>query len=155
MADTPFFPRPPRLAVYLVVAHFCLSLGGLLMHLRIHPMGESYFHWVPGLVGVVNCIVLPALFLHPRGVGMAYVLNLLTVVSGTVSMAYFSIHHLTPPYGIVKLLMFTTFPYIVILFAKVPLGQIILETMRPGGIPPEGQRGCRPAAAAKDGKHHA
>ncbi len=145
MRDAFHFPRPPRLAVYLVAAHFCLSLGGLLLHLRIHPVLESYLNWWACGFGVLNCVAVPVLFLHPRGVGMAYVLNILTVIAGTVGMAYYSLHGLKPPITLVTLLLQTTFPDIVILFAKIPLGQIILETMRPHGPKPEGQRGCSDA----------
>ncbi|AGW14066.1 hypothetical protein DGI_2312 [Megalodesulfovibrio gigas DSM 1382 = ATCC 19364] len=143
MTDTFRYPRPPRLAVFLVAAHFCLSLGGLLLHLRIHPVVESYFHWWATGAGLINCLLLPLLFLHPRGVGFACVLNVLTVILGTLGMAYFSLHAMTWPASVLTIILHSTLPDIIILLAKLPLGQMILETMRPHGPRPEGQRGCR------------
>ncbi|GAB7080662.1 hypothetical protein [Megalodesulfovibrio paquesii] len=141
---TPFFryPRPPRLAVHLVAAHLCLSLGGLLLHLRIHPVLESYFYWWAAAAGVVSCLFMPALFLHPRTVGLGCLLNALTVLLGTVGMAYFSLHSMTWPVDLASILLQSTLPDIIILLAKLPLGQMILETMRPEGPRPEGVRGC-------------
>lgn len=142
MPDALHYPRPPRLALYMAAAHLCLSLGGLLLHLRIHPMLESYFHWWAGGFGLMNCLVLPGLFLHPRGVGAAYVLNILTVIAGSLGMAYYSLHTLKPPFGLEAIFLKSTLPDILILWAKLPLGQALLEMMRPHGPRPEGRRGC-------------
>lgn len=146
------YPTPPRLAAHLAAAHFCLSLGGLLLHARIHPLGESLFHWWALGAGLVNCLLLPLLFLHPRGVGLAHLLNGLTVLLGSVGMAWFSLHTATGAFSLEALFLTSTFPDIVILLAKLPLSRMILESMRPDGPAPEGGRPSTPAAALANGR---
>ena len=128
--------------MHLVAAHLCLSLGGLLLHLRIHPVVESYFNWWAVGAGLANCLLLPALFLHPRTVALGCLMNGLTVILGTLGMAYFSLHSMVWPVDLTVILLQSTLPDIIILLAKLPLGQMILESMRPDGPRPEGVRGC-------------
>lgn len=128
-------------AFLLVGAHFCLSLGGLLLHLRIHPLSNGLFNYWPLFFGLMNCLALPPLFLMRATVGVAYIMNALTVAAGTVGMAWFSFMTLMPPLDLYAVVLASTFPDIVILAAKLFLAHAILLAVRPRRPAPD--RGCR------------
>lgn len=133
---------PSKTVRYCTIALFLLSLGGLLLHARIHPLQESMFNWWALGFGVLNVTVVPTMFLRPATVGMAYLLNAATIIAGTVGMAYFSYINAQGPLTARLFLLESTFPDIVILFAKLPLAQLILDEMRPFMMK-ESLRGCR------------
>lgn len=118
-----------------------ISLGGLLLHLRIHPPQDNVFNWVPAAFGAANAFVLPFLFNNPTTVVWAYLFTWATVVTGTVGMAYFSIITWAMPVTIKNVIMFSTLADILILLAKVPLAHKILRAYRPVGNSTE-RRGC-------------
>jgi hypothetical protein len=122
------FQRGIRAPIWALV---CLSLGGALLHLRIHPPADSLFNCVPTAFAVINVLVLPFLFNNRRTVAWAYLLNAVTVVVGTVTMAYFSITHWKGPVTVQAVLLQSTLPDIIILAAKLPLAHIILRHFRP------------------------
>jgi len=123
-----------------IIALFFISLGGLLLHTRIHPVGEvswqaappSMFHYVPVLCGLVTVLVLPWLFNFRATVALAYLLNLAAVILGTVTMAYYSLARdkaiaMTWQWIVLQ----STLPDILVLMAKVPLAHQILRYFRP------------------------
>jgi hypothetical protein len=121
----------------LILALFFMSLGGWLLHLRIHPPGERLFFVVPFGFGLVTTFVLPLLFNHPRTVAWAYLVTMASVAVGTVTMAYFSWEQWGAkgpmPVTFGNLVLRTTFPDIVILATKAPLAHAILRKFRPAG----------------------
>jgi hypothetical protein len=125
----------------LIWVYFLVSLGGLLLHLRIHPPNDNMFNWVPAVFGVANAFVLPFLFNSPTTVAWAYVFAWATVVTGTVAMAYYSIITWAMPVTIKNLVMFSTLADILILLAKLPLAHKILRAYRPKGRTTE-RGGC-------------
>ena len=108
-----------------------VSLGGALLHLRIHPPAASLFNCVPTAFAALNVLILPFLFNHRRTVAWAYLLNALTVAVGTVTMAYYSITHWNGPVTVLGILLHSTLPDITILAAKLPIAHIILRHFRP------------------------
>ncbi len=46
----------------LIQAFVLLSVGGLMLHIRIHPPAASLFNWIPVAFGAVNILLLPLLF---------------------------------------------------------------------------------------------
>ncbi len=108
-----------------------ISLGGLLLHLRIHPPTDEASHWIPAIFGVLSVIVLPFLFNSPRTVATAYVLNAVSVVVGTVAMAWYSIEHWQGQVTWDAVLLKSTLADILILSAKLPIAHIILRHFRP------------------------
>ena len=108
-----------------------ISLGGLLLHLRIHPPTEEASHWIPAVFGAVSVIVLPLLFNSPRTVAIAYILNAVSVVVGTVTMAWYSIEHWQGQVTWNAILLESTLADILILSAKLPIAHIILRHFRP------------------------
>ena len=131
-----FFKRPIRKPIF---ALFFLSLGGLLLHLRIHPVSEGVVNLVPTAFGVVTTFALPFLFNYRRTVAWAYVINLAAVVVGAVTMAWISWVHWQGPVTPLRLLLESTLADILILAAKLPLGQMILRHFRPAGGEGQGQ----------------
>jgi hypothetical protein len=79
-----------------------ISLGGFLLHLRIHPPTQDALDLIPVVFGVLSIVALPFLFNSPRTVAVAYLLNAVTVVAD-----------------------------ILILLAKLPIAHVILRHFRP------------------------
>ncbi len=125
----------------LLAAFIFMSLGGLLLHLRIHPVEEGLFNWWAPAVGLVNVVVIPLLFLREKLAAMGQLLNVLTVIAGTVGMAYYSLHVEQGPLSFHLVFLQSTFPDIIILWAKLPLGMVLLRLARPEGAP-QSRRGC-------------
>jgi len=142
IADPSFLVRP-RLARLLALAWFLLSLGGLLLHLRIHPVPESIYHWTPAAFGLLNTFVLPLLFLQPKSVGLAVLAAWFTVIVGSVAMTWHSATTWFGPADPWSVLLKSTAPDIAILWAKLPLAHVILALVRPEGAELR-ERGCRP-----------
>lgn len=148
-----------------IIALVLISVGGLLLHLRIHPPYKApkqdeqvrhaveviipintdaataaealpsekkpeaqgkwdLFDLIPAVFCVLGIIILPILFNSARTVAWAYMLNVLAVVVGTVTMAWVSLANWQ---GIMN----STLPDILILAAKLPLGHMILRHFRP------------------------
>ncbi len=114
-----------------ILALFLISLGGLLLHLRIHWPPKEVFVWLPAIFGVLSTFVLPFMFNNAKTVAWAYLINLVAVVGGTIAMAYFSFGSWQGPVTIKGLILQTTLADILVLWAKLPLAQIILRYWRP------------------------
>ena len=126
----------------LIWAFFLLSLGGLLLHLRIHPPANSLFNWIPAVFGAVNAFLLPFLFNNRTTVPWAYLITWGTVAIGTVGMSYYSIVNWSFPITVKAVLMYSTLADILILFAKVFLAHKILRFYWPDAVNMERGRGC-------------
>lgn len=144
-----------RLALY-VWALALISAGGLLLHLRIHPPGREAFNWVAALWGVVCVVAVPWMLSRPRSAPWGWALNLLSVVVGTVAMAWYSVVHWKTPLTPWSILLNSTLGDILILWAKVPLAQAALAhhlaaaaPARPPALPEPYLRGL-PVPSAGD-----
>lgn len=125
----------------LIWVYFFVSLGSLLLHLRIHPPKDSMFNWTPAVFAAVNTFLMPFLFNSPVTVTWAYLFAWATVVTGTVAMTYFSIVTWKLPVTAQTVIMNSTLPDIIILFAKLPLAHKILRFYFPEGMSKE-RGGC-------------
>lgn len=133
----------PKSVKFLILTHILMSLGGLMLHVRIHPPSESLLNWWAPAFGIVNLFVLPFLFSRSSTVSWAYLINFGTVIAGTVGMAYFSFITWKEPITLYSIFLKSTFPDIIILLAKLPVAHLILLTMRPPTTP-VARKGCRP-----------
>lgn len=115
----------------LIWVYFFMSLGSLLLHLRIHPPGDSMFNWIPAVFAAANTFFVPFLFNNPVTVTWAYLFAWATVVTGTVAMAYFSVVTWKLPVTAQAVIMHSTLPDIIILLAKLPLAHKILRAYWP------------------------
>ena len=118
-----------------LLALFLISLGGWLLHFRIHPPAADADNLVPAIFGVVSILVVPVLFSQKRTVAWAYILNVAAVAVGTVAMALWSVNNWQGPVTWQAVLLKSTLADILILFAKLPLGHHILRHFRPAGGP--------------------
>jgi hypothetical protein len=110
-----------------------LSLGGLLIHLRMHPITENPANFVPFVFGIVNSVLVILFFINNNTAVIAYLINGFGVIIGIIMMVDFSLSNLPYPLTIGKLFLKTTFPYILILFAKLLPAHIILMHYFPSG----------------------
>jgi hypothetical protein len=113
-----------------ILAFALLSLGGLILHLRIHPPvleGKlRVLFLIPAVFTAAATFILPFMFSSKRLCAYAYLINLAAVITGTITMAYFSFTHWEGPVTIRTVVFSSTFPDIVILLAKLPLAHSIL-----------------------------
>jgi len=107
-----------------------LSLGGLLLHIRIHPPSEAAIYWLPAIIGCVCAFILPFMFNYSTPARWAFLITMISVIGGVITMADHSIEN--PPQNItfLSIILRTTFPDITILLAKVPLALSILKFWR-------------------------
>lgn len=121
------FRREIRWPIWALVL---MSAGGFLLHVRIHPPAATAFNWIPVVVTLFNVFVLPFLFNRRGTAPAAYVINWATVVIGTITMAYYSITNPHAELTFFRIPTHTTFPDIVILAARLPMGEIIMNHWR-------------------------
>ena len=87
---------------YLIIALFMLSLGGGMLHLRIHPpfvqlsqsSAEKVFefsHALASIISFLNVFVITALFLSKRTVAYGFLFKGMSVIFAIILMGHFSI----------------------------------------------------------------
>ncbi len=111
----------------LVTGLFFISLGGLLLHLRIHPLSKNPAHYIHFTATLTSVLLVPFFFLFRRTVHLGYVINGMIVILGIITMGHFSISH--PPETISPwtLLSGTTFPDMLILGCKFAAGKALFD----------------------------
>jgi hypothetical protein len=116
-----------KLRLLLVAGLFFVSLGGWMLHVRIHPPLKLAANYVPFIAGLMSITAVPAMFLFRKTLAYAYVINGMLVIIGAITMAHFSLAH--PP----ELITFytvpfnTLFPDVVILLTNFILGKALFE----------------------------
>lgn len=125
-----------------MAAYMLISMGGLLIHIRIHPPGQGFYFWLAAPVAAFSLAVIPILLSRNSTVAWGCLLNAATVLTGVIAMGYYSFIKTEEPASLSYILLDTTFPYILILLAKLPIAHAILLQMRTLR-PKEKQRGCR------------
>ena len=125
----------------LILAFVLLSVGGLMLHIRIHPPAASLFNWIPVAFGAINILLLPLLFRRAGTAPLAFMLCCITVIAGTIGMAYYSIVEWKEPVTLYTVLFKSTLADIFILMMKVPLGYELLRQVR-GTAPAAAEGGC-------------
>jgi hypothetical protein len=120
--------RKPILALMLI------SLGGWMLHFRAHPLATRAVDYFPFLLGLVDIIITPVLFNYRKTVIVAYLVNGIGVILGSIGMAVFSIYHFAGPVTLSSILFKTMLSDILILFSKLFIGQLILSYYFPSGL---------------------
>ncbi|MFW5867410.1 MAG: ferric reductase-like transmembrane domain-containing protein [Armatimonadota bacterium] len=118
------FKREIRSPIWALVL---MSAGGLLLHVRIHPPQAAAFNWIPLVVTLFNIFVLPFLFNRRGTAPAAYAINWGTVIVGTVTMAFHSAANFEGDVTFTRIFTHTTFPDILILAARLPIGEVIMN----------------------------
>lgn len=103
------------------------SMGGWLLHMKIHPPAANPANTIPFILGIISTFVLPLLFLYKKTLHAAYVFNGMTVIIGAITMAHFSLTKLPDTITLSVLLLQTTFPDIILLAAKFAIGLALFE----------------------------
>jgi hypothetical protein len=111
----------------LFLALIFISLGGLLLHLRIHPASQNTSNLVPLFSGILSVIVVPVLFSSKKTIGYGYTLNGFLVIIGTIAMAHFAVAHWPQPASFESIVLKTTLPDIVVLWTKFFIGKAIFD----------------------------
>jgi hypothetical protein len=131
------FVRETRLLVFTLMF---MSLGGWLMHLRIHPPpidpdgAHNPAFWIPFIFGLINVFVSPILLSFARTLIIGYLMNGISVVIGIILMSTLSLSGLPHPLTFASLVLNTTFPVMILLFGKLFVGQQILLHHHPKGM---------------------
>ena len=117
-----------------------LSLGGWLLHLRLHPIQvtadnpQNPANLVPFIFGLTNIIATPVLLNFHRTFVIGYLLNGIAVAFGSIIMGHVSLSALPYPLTLSSLFLGTTLPSILMLFSKLFIGQRILLHYHPHGM---------------------
>ena len=115
------------LRVVLILAIFFLALGGWLLHLRIHPLAKDAENYIPFVAGFISVIVIPVLFIFRSTISFAYLLNGMTVIIGTITMAQFSIENPPQVLTLKTIFLGTLLADIILLWGKFAVGKALFD----------------------------
>jgi hypothetical protein len=112
---------------YPITAFFLISLGGWLLHLRIHPPSAAAINWLPAIIGFVTTFILPFMFGSASTARWALLITIIAIIGGTIFMTDYSFDH--PPETItpVTIILQTMLADIIILFSKLPIALTIVQ----------------------------
>jgi hypothetical protein len=124
-----------HLRVLLLFALVFLAFGGFLLHCRIHPpvtvpwstTEPKGWNIIPIISGLISLLVITPLFCFRKTLPFGYVLNGMTVIIGTITMAQFSLSHPPPAWTLTAVLFQSLFTDIVLLWAKFAVGKALFE----------------------------
>jgi len=116
-----------NIRIILVFGLFFISLGGWLLHLRIHAPSAHSVNYIPFFIGLINIAVIPWLFLARRLIHWAYILNGMSVLIGIILMADFSLDKLPPDFTLSTLALGTTLADILVLAGKFMFGKALFD----------------------------
>jgi hypothetical protein len=105
---------------------FLISLGGLLIHIKIHLVSVTAFNWIPVIFGIISTIFIPVMFNYQKTWRWAYLFNWAAVITGAVTMAYWSLTAQKLSLSFYDIFVKSTFADIVVLMSKLSFGQIIM-----------------------------
>lgn len=108
-----------------IISLFLLSLGGWLLHLRIHPLGDNPANYIPFIFGILNITIVPITLNYKKTFLFGYLVNGFGVISGIIIMTVFSLSALPYPVTFSAVVLRTLFAYNVILLSKLFIGQRI------------------------------
>jgi hypothetical protein len=116
-----------NLRLLLILALFFLALGGWLLHLRIHPVSKDAEHYIPAVAGFISIFITPLLFIFRRTTPLAYLINGMTVIIGTITMTTFTLEHPPQVWSVQTILFGTLLADIFVLWGKFVLGKALFE----------------------------
>lgn len=124
-----------KLRLFLVLSFFLLSLGGFLLHVRIHQVwvkdavtGTLHFefeYFLARLGSFLSFVLVTLLFLNKKTASLAQVLNGMLVILGILLMAHFSWSTMERPLTLTTLMLKSTLADILVLLANLFIGQVI------------------------------
>ncbi len=111
----------------LFIALIVISVGGLLLHLRIHPVSKNTSNLLPVVSGILSILVVPLLLSGRKTMGYGYTLNGFLVIIGSIAMAHFAVANWPQPATVGSIIMKTTLPDILVLWTKFFIGKAIFD----------------------------
>jgi hypothetical protein len=111
----------------LIAALVSVSLGGLLLHIRIHPLSNNIANIIPLMAGILSVIVVPVLFSLKKTVQYGYVLNGMLAIIGTVIMTHFSIANWPQQATLVTVIVQTMLSDNLILWTNFFIGKALFD----------------------------
>jgi len=111
----------------LLTALVTLSLGGFLLHVRIHPVSQNSANLIPVISGLLSILAVPLLFSFRKTIEYGYVLNGILVIIGTIAMAHLSIVNWPAPATVGAIILKTTLADIAILWSKFFVGKALFD----------------------------
>lgn len=111
----------------LLGALIALSVGGFLLHVRIHPAAQNSSNIVPVISCILSIIVVPLLFSFRKTIGYGYVLNGFLAIIAAVTMSHFAIVHWPSPATLQSILLNTTLADILIVGSKFFIGKSLFD----------------------------
>ena len=111
----------------LLGALIVLSVGGFLLHLRIHPFAQNSSNIVPVISCVLSIVVVPLLFSFRKTISYGYVLNGFLAIVATVTMSHFAIVHWPSPATLSSIILNTTLADILIVWSKFFIGKSLFD----------------------------
>jgi hypothetical protein len=111
----------------LLCALVSLALGGLLLHVRIHPVSQNPSNLVAPVAGVLSIVVVPFLCSRKRLIDYGYVLNGMLVIVGTITMAHFSLARWPVPATFETLILKTLLADIAVLWGNFFVGKALFD----------------------------
>jgi hypothetical protein len=124
-----------------LVALVFLSLGGFLLHLRIHPFSQNASNIIPVISGTLSILLVPVLFFFRKTISYGYVLNGFLVIVGTIAMAHFAIAQWPTPTTLGSIIFKTTLADIAILWSKFFVGKALFDLETFGYDPNKAKKG--------------
>ena len=144
----------------LILALFLISLGGAMLHTRIHPVYKPVAHQGAMAAGtqetefefenlvaislcVLDVVVVTALFCFAGTAPAAYLLNGMICIFGTVFMAHFGIADVLQKFReptLMDWILRTTLSDIVVLWADFFIGKAIYDSYSLGATEPVVER---------------
>jgi hypothetical protein len=125
----------------LIAGFVCVTLGGFLLHTRIHPVTARAVNSIPFMTGLVSLLVFTVMFSVRSLVPYAYVLNGMFVLIGTITMSHFSLHRWPKVVTLRSVFLETMLADIFILWTSLFIGKLIFELELTG---PESIQKTRP-----------
>jgi len=111
----------------LLLGLIVISLGGWMLHLRIHPISKNSSNILPFLSGILSVIIVPLLFSRKKTMSYGYVLNGFLVIVGTIAMTHFSVMNRPESLSVESILLKTTLPDIIVLWTNFFIGKAIFD----------------------------
>jgi hypothetical protein len=111
----------------LLCALVSLALGGLLLHLRIHPVAQNLSFLVAPVAGILSIVVVPFLFSYKSLVEYGYVLNGMLVIVGTITMTHFSLARWPVPATFETVILKTLLADILLLLGNFFVGKALFD----------------------------
>jgi hypothetical protein len=111
----------------LIIALIAISLGGLMLHVRIHPVADNPANIVPVIAGILSIIVVPWLLAYRSTLHYGYVLNGMLAILGTITMTHFSMANWPVPTTFAAVMLKTLLPDILILWTAFFVGKAVFD----------------------------